>query len=208
MKKDYINDIEGAERRFIDPLMEVRAEGDDDKEIKGIAAVVEKTTDLGWFEERISKGAFDEVLGGDTVALFNHEANLPLARTTAKDEAKLKLSINKEGHLAYSYPPPKTTMGKDLTQNIRSGVIQHSSFAFTIKEEKWEFASTDNGREKDLRTIIKIERLFDVSPVTYPAYIDTSVASRSKEKLTKPDIELGKSKRERIYLYEQIKNDK
>jgi len=191
MKKDYINEIDGAERRFIDPLMEVRADGED-KHIRGIAAVVEKVTDLGQFEEKIARGAFDDVLGGDTVALFNHDTNLPLARTTANKEAKLTLSIDKEGHLAYDYPPPDTSIGRDLTENIKNKVIQHSSFAFTIKEDKWEFASKENGRTKDLRTITKIERLFDVSPVTYPAYQDTSVGARSKKKITEEQEQANK----------------
>ena len=36
-----------------------------------------------------------------------------------------------------------------------------------------------------VRTIVKVKRLFDVSPVTYPAYPDTTVASRSLEQFTK-----------------------
>jgi len=183
MKKDYINDIPKVERRYIDPLMEVRAGDGDNQQIRGIAAVVDKTTDLGFFEERLSRGAFDNVLNDDVVALFNHDSNLPLARTTAKNAGKLTLRINEDGHLAYSYPQPTTSIGKDLTENIRNEVIQHSSFAFTIAEEVWEFASKENGREKDLRTITKIERLYDVSPVTYPAYNDTKVGVRNKESL-------------------------
>ena len=59
--------------------------------------------------------------------------------------------------------------------------MTQSSFAFTIKEETWEFARADNQLEKDRRTIVKVDRLFDVSPVTYPAYADTTVAARSLE---------------------------
>ena len=184
MKKDYINNIEGAERRFINPEMEIREEGDK-KHILGVAAVVERETDLGWFREKIARGAFDDVLNQDTVALFNHDSNLPLARTTANKEAKLHLFIDENGHLAYSYPPPKTSIGADLTENIRNKVVKHSSFAFTIGEEKWEFASKENGLDKDVRTILKIDRLYDVSPVTYPAYLDTTVAARSKEHFEK-----------------------
>lgn len=183
--------MNNIERRYISPKIEVREEGDS-KEIVGTAAVVERETDLGWFKEKIARGAFDGVLEDDTVALFNHDPNLPLARTTANNEAKLKLSINNDGHLTYSYPPPSTSIGQDLTHNIRSGVIRHSSFAFTIKEEKWQFATKENGLEKDVRTILKIDRLYDVSPVTYPAYNDTSVAARSKEEIQKDNEEAKK----------------
>jgi len=40
--------------------MEVRAEGESE-DIFGTAAVVDIVTDIGWFEEKISKGAFDDV---------------------------------------------------------------------------------------------------------------------------------------------------
>ena len=185
-KKDYIQHIEGAERRYINPSMQVRADGDDDT-VEGVAAVVGSTTDLGWFEERIDKGAFDDVLKDDTVALFNHDPNLPLARSSAEGDGKLELYLTKEGHLGYRYKTPNTSVGRDLSENIKNGVIKHSSFAFTIGEESWEFASDENGRDKDLRTIKKIDRLYDVSPVTYPAYADTSVAARSKESIEEPN---------------------
>lgn len=185
MKKDYIKDINGAERRFINPNIEVRTEGEDDI-IEGVAAVVGSVTDLGWFEERIEKGAFDDVLKDDVRALLNHDSNYVLARSV-NGKGTLKLSIDKDGNLRYSYKTPNRSYAKDLQDAIRSGDITQSSFAFSIKEEKWEFASKENGREKDLRTITKIKKLYDVSPVTYPAYSDTTVAARSKENQAKEE---------------------
>jgi len=190
------------ERRYSSPP-EIRAEGDENI-IEGVAAVVEKTTDLGWFEERIAKGAFDDVLNDDTVALFNHDANLPLARTTAIGDGKLELGINSAGDLTYKFKSPDTSIGRDLSVNVKSGVVKHSSFAFTIKEEKWEFASKENGLEKDIRTILKVDRLYDVSPVTYPAYADTSVAARSKEE-NKPESD-EVDKREMAHTINKIRN--
>jgi len=184
MKKDYIKDIEGAERRFFSPNIEARGEGDSEK-IEGEAAVVDSITDLGDFEEVIEKGAFDEVLNDDVRALFNHDPNLVLARSI-NGKGTLKLWINEAGNLKYSYKTPNRTYAKDLEDAIRTKDVSQSSFAFKTKEVKWEFASRDNGRKKDLRRIIKFEKLYDVSPVTYPAYQDTSVAARSKEKV-KPE---------------------
>lgn len=192
MKKDYISGIQGAERRFFAPDIEARAEGEEEV-IKGTAAVVGSTTDLGWFEERIEAGAFDEVLNDDVRALFNHDPNFVLARSV-NGKGTLKLSLDKKGNLRYSYKTPNRSFAKDLQDAIRSGDISQSSFAFSIKEEKWEFASKENGREKDLRTITKFERLYDVSPVTYPAYQDTSVAARSKESLSKESDQWEKDK--------------
>ncbi|MFL5729228.1 MAG: HK97 family phage prohead protease [Cytophagaceae bacterium] len=181
MKKDYIKDIEGAERRFISPKMEVRASGDT-KEIQGIAAVTNSWTDLGWYEEMIAPGAFDDVINDDVRALFNHDPNCILARSV-NGEGTLKLSIDKSGNLIYSYKTPNRSYAKDLEDAINSGDVTQSSFAFQVREAKWEFCSSDNGLEKDRRTITKFEKLYDVSPVTYPAYQDTTVAARSKEKV-------------------------
>lgn len=198
MKKDYIKDIDKAERRFIAPNIEMRKEGDDDI-IEGVAAVVESTTDLGWFEERIEKGAFDDVLKDDVRALLNHDPNFVLARSV-NGKGTLKLSVDDKGNLRYSYKTPDRSYAKDLQDAIRSGDINQSSFAFQIKEEKWEFATKENGLEKDIRTITKFERLFDVSPVTYPAYSDTTVAARSKGNVNKEENSLIDIKRRKLNL--------
>lgn len=180
--KDYIED-KGGERRFLSP--EMRA--DDEGVIEGIAAVVNRTTDLGWFEERIAPGAFDDVLDNDVVALFNHDPNYPLARTTAKGEGKLELYLNDKGDLGYRFKVPNTQVGKDLQENVRAGLVSKSSFAFTIKEDTWKRGEGRDGN--DVRIINKVERLYDVSPVTYPAYNDTSVAARSLEKIEEKEKE-------------------
>lgn len=201
MKKDYISNIKNGERRFFSPEIRNNEEG----VIEGVAAVVNSQTDLGWYEERIDSGAFDDVMGDDVVALFNHDANLPLARTTAKGESKLDLFLTKEGHLGYRFKAPNTQVGKDLNENIRNGIVSQSSFAFTISEDSWEFANDQNKLKKDVRTIRKVERLYDVSPVTYPAYPDTSVGARSAENAHNTDDELaakiGKDKADRDTYY-------
>lgn len=190
MGKDYISTIKDAERRFFTP--ELRAE--DDGMIEGVAAVVNKDTDLGYFKERIAPGAFDNALKDDVVALFNHDPNLPLARTTAKGDGKLELYLTKDGDLGYRFKVPNTSMGKDLSENIRNGVISKSSFAFTIEEDEWQYAK-EGKRDTDLRVIKKIGRLYDVSPVTYPAYNDTSVAQRSLERYHEQEEEKEKELR-------------
>ena len=182
--KDYIDKIEKAERNYISAQIEVKTETREDEPdqntIEGVAAVVEKTTDLGWYDERIEKGAFDEVLNDDVRALFNHDSNFPLARSN-KGEGTLDLFITKTGDLGYRFEVPDRTFARDLQDAIKSGDVSQSSFAFRIKEEKWTYATKDNELERDLRSITKMERLFDVSPVTYPAYKDTTVAARSME---------------------------
>jgi HK97 family phage prohead protease len=160
------------EKRF--SKIELRAKDDnpDSRTIYGYAALFDTDTVISdWFIERIAKGAFDDVLKDDVRALFNHDPNLILSRSGAG----LTLTIDKQG-LMYEFEAPTTTLGNDLLYNIRNGLIKESSFSFSIREEKWE----DQGKGKpNIRTILKFEKLHDVSPVTYAAYGDTTVATRS-----------------------------
>lgn len=191
---DYIRKIdEEAERRVFSATIEIRGEGDEKNNVEGIAAVVNSTTDLGWYQERIAPGAFDEVLKDDVVALFNHDPNYPLARTSGTGDGKLSLFLNADGDLGYRFKIPNTTAGNDLKENLRNGVVSKSSFAFSIESEEWKYADKEN--ETDLRTITKIKRLYDVSPVTYPAYNDTDVALRSLKKHSDSKLEYRKYKR-------------
>jgi len=153
--------------------VELRAAPDGSgRKIEGYAAVFdEDSEDLGFYE-RIAPGAFDEADMGDVRALFNHDPNYVLARSAS---GTLSLEIDERG-LKYSFDAPDTTFGNALLKMIRSGDISHSSFAFTIAEDAWE---ERDGRE--VRTIEKVHTVYDVSPVTYPAYNQTSATARSVE---------------------------
>jgi HK97 family phage prohead protease len=179
--KDYIQSIDNAERRFLaHPVSaELRDQGEGKEaryEIRGLAAVVNSETNMGWYREMIAPGAFNDVLTDDVRALFNHDPNQILARTKA---GTLRLELTPEGHLAYSYTTPNRRWALDLQDAILSGDVDQSSFAFRVKEDKWTRGASEY--EPELRTITKVERLYDVSPVTYPAYQDTTVAKRSME---------------------------
>jgi len=174
MSKDYIQGIEGAVRRYAvaDMKVEKRAAADDaEKEdfiVFGYAAKFNSPTQIrGWFREVILPGAFDDVLADDVRCLFNHDPNQILARTVSKT---LEIGVDASG-LWYRYTTPDRTFAKDLADAISRGDVSQSSFAFIPKETVWREIS----EELDLREIVKIERLYDVSPVTYPAYDDTSV---------------------------------
>lgn len=139
-----------------------------------------ESEDFGFFVEEIAPGAFDDVLGDDVRALFNHDDNLILARTTSKT---LEISVDERG-LKYKFEAPNTSIGNDLLENIRRGDVSQSSFGFRVADDKWEDMETiKDGKKwfKTKRTILKLERLYDVSPVTFPAYPDTEVALRKFE---------------------------
>jgi uncharacterized protein len=98
-----------------------------------------------------------------------------MARTSSKT---LKLSIDDKG-LKYSFDAPNTTAGNDLLENVRNGNIVGSSFMFNIKEQRWTWKK--GPEEIDEREIIKVDRLYELGPVTMPAYPDTTAALRDYE---------------------------
>ncbi len=171
--KDYISNIEKGERRFMS--VELRA-AKESRTVEGYAAKFNSDSEMfyGSWIERIAPGAFDTVLEDDAVALFNHDPNLILAR----NKVNMTIEVDKSG-LVYRFDAPNTTAGNDLLENLRNGNVKQSSFAFTVGEEKWTYSETKG--KPSIRTITKVERLYDVSPVTYPAYPDTSVGQRSFE---------------------------
>jgi HK97 family phage prohead protease/HK97 family phage major capsid protein len=147
-------------------VMEVRA-AEGERRIEGYAATFNDVTDLGYFREQIAVGAFDGHLADDVRLLINH-TGVPLARTT---NGTLRLSVDETG-LRYEAQLADTQEGRDLYTLIKRGDISQSSFAFSIEEEAWD-------NKANLRTVNKVGRLYDVSPVTYPAYATTTVAARN-----------------------------
>ena len=123
-----------------------------------------KSENLGGFYEYISPTAISEetIAKSDVRALINHDANLILARSTS---GTLDLSVDEKG-LKYEFEIPETSYGKDLAINMKNGNLNQSSFAFTVGDDEW--STDDNGN--DIRTITSIDKLFDISVVSYPAY--------------------------------------
>lgn len=197
--KDYISEIEKGERRFYSA--EVRA-AEDSRMVDGYAALFNSDSEVlyGQFVERIAPGAFDEVLKDDAVALFNHDPNLVLARN-----GKTMTLIQDEKGLRYQFKAPNTTAGNDLIENLRTGNISQSSFGFTVASEEWTYS--EDRSKPSIRTITKVKRLYDVSPVTYPAYPDTSVGLRNFEALRKEYEEKKAKEEDRSYKMELIKRE-
>ncbi len=157
--------------------VELRVTDDDKPKINGYAAKFGKwSQDLGGFVEKIRKGAFDEALEkSDIRALKNHNSDLILGRNTS---GTLRLDTNSVG-LRFEVDVPDTTTGRDTVEEIRRGDLSGCSFAFTVLEDDWKYPEAGPIE----RTIVKVGELFDVGPVTYPAYPDTTVSARSMDKV-------------------------
>lgn len=186
-EQDYIKNIDAAERRYFTTTvkMETRADGDDKPAtIEGMAALYNNVTRIGnWFDEEILPGAFDDVMNDDVRCLFNHNPNFVLARSV-DGKGTLSLTLTPEG-LKYSYETPNRSYARDLEDAIDSGDVSGSSFSFRIKEQKWIQREDD----LELRQIVKFDVLYDVAPVTFPAYPDASVGKRSLDAFKAKDIE-------------------
>lgn len=148
--------------------------------IVGYAAVYNRLSlDLGGgLREEILPGAFDKILNrqrgkADVVALFNHDSNIVLGRTSS---GTLELSSDEKG-LRYVVTPPNSR--DDILELIRRRDVRGSSFAFTVDKSGERFRQTDEG--KTIRQISEVKGLYDVGPVLTPAYPASSatVAMRS-----------------------------
>lgn len=158
----------GIERREVPVAMELRDAGEDTYTFVGHAAVFDQPSqDLGGWTERIKRGAFKRVLGDDVRFLVNHDPNLLLARTRS---GTLRLKEDPTG-LAVEADIAPTTLGKDLRVLLERGDMTQMSFAFTVAREGAEWNEDEEGNL--VRTVTRMGELFDVSPVTYPAYTQT-----------------------------------
>lgn len=136
------------------------------------------------FRERIAPSAFDRALsaGPDVRALWNHNTDLPLGRTR---NGTLRIDKDARG-LRFELAPPATTWGVDAVESIRRGDVSGMSFAFAKGQNGDAWSKGTDGIAE--RTLIDAD-IFELSPVTFPAYPATDVAVRSVEvpEFTEPE---------------------
>jgi HK97 family phage prohead protease len=164
--------------------------------IEGYASVFDSWSEelggLDTFKEKVVKGAFSQTIKEDDIrALFNHDPNYVLGRNKADT---LQLKEDEKG-LHVRIIPPTTQWAKDLMISISRGDITQMSFGFTVELDKWKF---ENGI--DVRELLKV-KLFDVSPVTFPAYSETECAIRSQK-------EVYKIRQAQKHEQEKVENEK
>lgn len=163
-----------SEKRYFQ--IEFREDEQSGRKVAGYAAIFNSRSEDMGFIEIIEPGAFrDAIQNSDVRALFNHDPNQVLARTAS---GTLKIEEDEKG-LRYEFDLPDTTYARDLAEMMRRGDVNQSSFAFTVSDQEWIAEESSDGKKKYTRKIKKVKRLYDVSPVTYPAYPDTEVALQS-----------------------------
>ena len=156
--------------------------------VSGYAAVYYRDGDAGTeyelmegLVERIRTGAFDSAIarGDDCIACVNHNQDLTFARVSNGTNV---LSVDDTG-LRYEATPPDTQFGRDLLVQVERGDFHRSSFAFI---PKYEFEERSDG--PDVAWIVDMQRLYDVSPVSFPAYTGTTADVRGETRFNTPNF--------------------
>ena len=167
------------EVRFIpfDSWAELRTEenADGTAVITGQPIVFNQITNLGPCREVILAMALDKTDLRDVPLLCQHDFDMiPLARSRNNNaNSTMQLTITAEGMFIRATLDIKgNPRAAELYSAIRRGDITGMSFAFIVDEDSWEGLDTDS----PLRSIISIARVFEVSAVTNPAYIGTSIS--------------------------------
>jgi uncharacterized protein len=173
-----------TERRILPLSIELRAgEGDQAGKLVGHAAVFDQWTRIAEFwgdvyEEKMAPGAFKKTISeGDIRALWNHDVNIVLGRLRA---GTLELSEDETG-LAATITPPDNEWGRPVMEAVKRGDVSGMSIAFQVVKDEW--TTPDKKTEPDAlrKRVIKEVRLFEVSPVTFPAYPQTDISARSED---------------------------
>lgn len=124
--------------------------------------------------ESIRPGAFTESVNGDVRALYNHNTDIILGRTSA---GTLELKQDDKGLWGRIKLNRKDTEALNVYERIKRGDITGCSFGFDIEKE--ERTITENG---DVHfEIVKVNPLYEVSPCVFPAYENTRIVSRGKD---------------------------
>lgn len=168
------------EQRAMTGSLEVRkAEGEPTKIIGYAVRWGQLSNPLGWFQdfqEKFERGAFTKALAekrDQIYAAWNHDSGQILGRSPST----LKLEEDEIG-LRYEIDPP--SWADKYVESIERGDVRGSSFIFRPVNQQWDESNPDMA----IRSILEAD-LFEVSPVTTPAYPTSSVGVRSVEEVYK-----------------------
>lgn len=201
-----VNDKEIQFRDFRLTNIEVRQnnEGREEMIVEGVPATFEQETILykgKYYEARevIASGAFDNCDMSDVIFNYNHCGRV-YARTR---NGSLTLWVEEDGLHMRAILMSDDEGHKELYRDIKSGLIDKMSFAFHVEESEWRYVVENEDYEVEIRTVTKIDKLYDVSAVDIPAYDTTSISARSAF-----DAERERRNAESIRLAEELELEK
>lgn len=168
------------------PKLKRSADGKETRTIEGYAVVFNTRSQLlpdysvyRMVQEVIEPAAIDENLlrSCDIKALLEHDHSRMIARSY-KGNGTLTLTKDERG-IKYSFEAPDTAEGNYALEMVKRGDLFGSSFAYTTDEAVDGNVTYTKEGDTLIRTVHKIDNLYDVSIVSDPAYLDTSVTARS-----------------------------
>jgi len=166
---------DSVEHRYASGKVELRKSESGAAKLFGYALRFDSVYDMWEHTEEVAKGAFANTDMSDIRVLFNHDNNQILGRTKA---GTARTGIDANG-LWYEVDLPNSPAGENVRVAVERGDIDQSSWGFILRTngDKWE------RRDGKLhRVLTDVEEIFDVSPVTFPANPDTTVAKRSLQR--------------------------
>ena len=159
-------------RMILQPEIQFRASEEENFVVEGYATTYNDPYVLFEFEgkqykEEIDRDALLDADMRDVIFLYNHEG-MVFAR---QSNGTLQLSSNDKG-LYIRADLSSTEDSRRMYESIKAGLVTQMSWAFTIGEEEYN-------EKKNLRTIRKVKKVYDVSAVSIPANPNTDISARS-----------------------------
>lgn len=174
----------------------IKRSNEDSRLVEGVAVVFNSDSqDLGFIETIEPTAITQETIAqSDIFATLDHDKNRGILARSRYGKGTLKLELKDDG-LHYSFEAPKTQLGDELLEYLSRGEISTSSFAFVVDQNDGDEWFRDENNQLR-RKIKKIYRLYDVSPVFEPAYLETDCAKRKFEEISNIDAKLDELEKE------------
>jgi hypothetical protein len=136
--------------------------------LSGVAHAFGQVTERNGRKVSFAKGAFDRALAKSDIRGFvNHNTDLLLGR---QSNGTIEVSADSEG-LKYAIDVPETTYGDDLLVVVKRGDMQDMSFGI-------DPGKATKGKD-NVTTYADVDAIYDISPVSLPAFAGTSIALHS-----------------------------
>ena len=149
--------------------------------LEGIPILYDTETDIGgMWREIIDRGALDQADLKDVRFLVNHDIDsIPLARSRNNNEnSTMQMKVEEDGlHIRVDLDTEGNPRAKELYSAVKRQDVSGMSFMFSVKADSWENLDS----EYPTRHITALDKVFEVSAVTFPAYEQTSINARSVE---------------------------
>lgn len=164
--------------------------------IEGRPVVFGEKTNLGYFDEVIERGALNKTDMKDVRLCLNHDTSYVYARSRNNNEnSTMQIGVDDQGlFFRANLDIVNSPRARDYYSAVKRGDIDKMSFMFQIGEDHWD----DLNSEHPTRTILGIERILELSAVTFPAYDGTSISARDKESLENDKLALDNARKQAL----------